>query len=188
MISMLNISRRTFLQIAATGPIIHGHGQIKPPLPVPDVALIRHDGVSTNLLPLMRGHVTAVQLMFTECTTTCPIEGAIFERVQKIIPGMAARGMQLLSLSIDPEFDTPKALSAWRRRFHAGPGWVAAKPTGAGLKALNAFFGKSDSFGKSSDSGDHSTQVNIIDRNGGLVWRTSELPGADEIATILQRI
>ena len=131
---------------------------------------------------MVNGYVTAVQLMFTACTTTCPIQGVIFGRVQKLIPAMAAHRIQLLSLSIDPETDTPKALSAWRRRFHAGPDWIAAAPAGADAPRLGAFFGKG------RDSADHSTQVHILDRNGQLVWRTFELPEAEEIAGILQRI
>jgi len=174
-------SRRSFLQALLAAPILHGHGKIDPPVPVPDVALVRYDGVFTTLSPMVRGHATAVQLMFTSCTTTCPIEAAIFERVQEMLPGMADRGIQLLSLSIDPRDDTPKALSAWLRRFHAGPNWIAAAPAIADLPRLRDFFEKG---GDSS----HSTQVQILDRGGRLVWRTYELPVPGEIAGVLQRI
>jgi protein SCO1/2 len=167
---------------AAPGIIKADHGQIKPPMPLPDMELVRHNGARTRLLPLVDGHVTAVQLIFTRCTTTCPIEGSIFQRVQKLLPDMAQRGIQLLSLSNDPEEDGPKALSAWLRRFHAGPNWIAAAPLGADLAKLNEIFGKS------SDSADHSTQVQILDRHGRLVWRTFELPRAEEIALILQKV
>jgi len=178
------VSRRSFWQAAllAAKPIIRGHGQIKPPVPVPDIALVRDDGASTRLLPLVKGHVTAVQLMFTACTTTCPMQAAIFERVQKILPAMEGSGIQLLSLSIDPKEDTPKALSAWRRRFHAAPTWIAAAPAIADSAKVGAFFGKS------SDGADHSTQVHILDRAGRLVWRTFELPAAEEISGILRQI
>jgi protein SCO1/2 len=171
------------MQAAIVAPIIiHGHGRISPPVPAPDIAMVRHDGVSTTLAALVRGHATAVQLMFTSCTTTCPIEAAIFERVQRTVPHMEQRGIQLLSLSIDPENDTPKAMSAWLRRFHAGPNWIAAAPAASDVAKLNAIFGKS------GDSADHSTQVQILDRNGRLVWRTFELPRPEEIAGVLQKL
>jgi len=35
---------------------------------------------------LSAGHATALQVMFTACTTTCPIQGAIFARVQRELP------------------------------------------------------------------------------------------------------
>jgi protein SCO1/2 len=176
------LSRRSFLQAALAVPILHGHGRIAPAVPAPDIAVVRQDGVNTTLPAQLRGHATAVQLMFTSCTTTCPLGGAIFERVQKAIPEMATRGIQLLSLSIDPGTDTPQALSAWLRRFHAGPNWIAATPNAADVARL------SDIFGKGADSADHSTQVQILDRNGQLVWRTFALPRPEEVAFILQRI
>ena len=98
------------------------------------------------------------------------------------LPAMAERGIQLVSLSIDPESDTTRAMSEWLRRFHAGPNWVAATPAAADVPKLNAIFGKS------GDSADHSTQVQILDRDGRLVWRTFELPRPDEIALVLQKI
>jgi protein SCO1/2 len=182
---MLNselFSRRSFMQALIAAPIIHGHGKIAPPVPAPDIQVVRHDGVSTTLLPMLKGHATALHLMFTSCTTTCPIQAAIFERVQTMLPGMADQGIQLLSLSIDPENDTPKAMSAWRRRFHAGPNWIAAAPAIADVPRVQSFFGKGE------DSSDHSTQVQILDRSGRLVWRTFELPTPGEIAAVLQKI
>lgn len=163
-------------------PLIRDHrGRVSPPVLVPDIHLVRNDGQSTTLPQLAAGHITALQLMFTRCTTTCPIAAAIFQRVQKALPGMAARGIQLLSLSIDPQSDSPTALSAWRDRFHAGPAWIAAAPATADSALLQDFFGKG------ADSADHSNQVNILDRHGRLIWRTNDLPSAPEIISLLQR-
>jgi protein SCO1/2 len=175
-------SRRSFIQAVIAAPIIHGHGRVSPPIAVPDIKVLRHDGVSTTLPRVLKGHATALQLMFTSCTTTCPIEAAIFARVQTMLPAMAVHGIQLLSLSIDPEYDTPRAMSAWLRRFHAGPNWVAAAPSVADVPKLNTIFGKS------GDSADHSTQTQIMDRDGRLVWRTFELPRPDEIVLVLQKV
>ncbi|MGD0962738.1 MAG: SCO family protein [Candidatus Acidiferrales bacterium] len=181
----MHLSRRNLLQalLFAAVPTVSGHGQVKPPLLVPDIKLLCHDGTSTTLFNLVDNRATAVQLMFTSCTTTCPIQAAIFERVQKTIPDMRARGMQLLSLSVDPQTDTPAALSVWRQRFHAGPSWLAAAPFPADSQRLQDFFAKAiDSIV------DHSTQVSILDRQARLVWRTYELPTALEIIQILQKV
>ena len=177
----LMFSRRSFLQTAVS-PLFRDHGRISPPAPVPAVKLVRHDAASTTLRELATGHVTAVQLMFTECTTTCPIQAAIFQQVQRLVPNMASNGLQLLSLSVNPTADSPKALSKWLRRFHAGPGWIAAAPSIKDGALIQNFFGKPN-----GDFSDHSTQVNIVDRQARLVWRTIELPRAEEIAAILQK-
>ena len=176
-------SRRSFLQALLVAPLaIRGHGKINPPVPVPDFELIRYDGARTKFQAAMQGHVTAVHLMFTSCTTTCPIQAAIFRRVQESLPAMEQSGIQLLSLSIDPENDTSAILAAWLRRNHAAPAWIAAAPISRDLPDVRKFFGSANAIS------DHSTQVHIVDRTGNLVWRTYELPTPGEIAAILKKV
>lgn len=158
------------------------HGRVKPSVPVPDVPLVRHDGVASSLLALVNHRATALQLMFTACTTTCPIQGAIFERVQKLIPDQMARGIQLVSLSVDPQNDTPEILARWLRRFHARPGWISAAPQPKATERIRDFAGR----GRNPQD-NHSTQVQILNREGRLIWRTGELPEAEEIAALLRR-
>lgn len=185
-------SRRVFLESLAAGlvPVVVGgqafaqdHGRIKPAIPTPDIMVMRHDGISTSLSALVSHHATALQLMFTSCTTTCPIQGAIFARVQTLIPDQTARGIQLVSLSVDAKRDTPEALSKWLQRFHARPGWIAAAPRFEDTERLRAFGG-----GGKSPTDNHSTQVHILNREGLLVWRTLDLPGAEDVAEILCKL
>jgi protein SCO1/2 len=180
--SLLLAARIAHTQSVAVTPN-SDHGRIKPPVAVPDVPLLKYDGRKTSLAALTLGHATAVQLMFTTCTTTCPIQAAIFQHVQSMLPDMAARKIQLLSLSVNPEDDNAAALAAWRSRFHAGPAWIAAAPGSANNSDVQTFFGRAN-----GSYADHSTQVNIVDRHGHLVWRTNELPAAQEIAAILGKL
>ncbi len=168
-------------QVAALARF-HGQGAVKPPAPVPDVEVVGNDGASTKLSQLLEGHATAVQLMFTSCTSTCPMEAAIFQRMQNKIPDMAGRKMQLLSLSVAPEVDTPQALTQWLRRFHAGPNWIAAVSGSENTELIREFFGNS------RDAGDHSNQVSLVDRKGRMVWRTYELPEPEEIISVLEKL
>jgi protein SCO1/2 len=167
----------------ALAEIQSDHGRIKPPVPIPDIKVRLNSGSATSLSELASGRATAIQLMFTQCTTTCPIQAAIFQRVQHLLPDMAARNIQLLSLSVDPQADSPKAMSAWLRRFHAGPNWIGAAPAPKDGPALQNFFGRAGGAFAS-----HSTQVNLVDRHGRLVYRTVELPTAGEIVDILQKL
>jgi protein SCO1/2 len=121
--------------------------------------------------------------MFTGCSSVCPMQGAIFERVQALLPDQRQRGIQLLSLSIDPQGDTPRAMQAWLERFAAREGWIAVAPEPEDLGRLLDLFGQGRNAVES-----HATQVNVIDRRGNLVFRTPELPSADAIADILRRV
>jgi protein SCO1/2 len=168
---------------AFAGRVAADHGRVDPPVAVPDVPVRRADGATALLEELLRGHATALQLMFTGCSSVCPIQGAIFERVQRLLPDQCERGIQLLSLSIDPLSDTPHAMQGWLDRFGARKGWIAAAPQASDLDRLLDLFGQGRSAVES-----HATQVNIIDRRGELVFRTPELPSADSIAAILCRV
>jgi protein SCO1 len=188
----VRVGRRGFLGSVAASclPLLwtarsfaQDHGRIRPPVAPPNLPLIRNDGTATTLGALLDHRATALQVMFTACTTTCPIQGAIFERVQKLLPDQIARGVQLVSLSVDPRRDTAPTLASWLRRFHARSGWIAAAPREQDVEQVREFTGK----GRSA-SDNHSTQVQILNREGLLVWRTGELPEAEEIAALLRRV
>ncbi|MGA9527847.1 MAG: SCO family protein [Terriglobales bacterium] len=164
-------------------PALDHDGRVNPPRPVPDVPVRTADGASTSLAALLRDHSTALHLVFTECTTTCPIQGAVFQRVQRLIPDQIERRIQLLSLSIDPTTDTPESLKKWLDRFHARPGWIAALPRAEDVAALRTFFNEGG-----RDISNHTTQVQIVNPRAELIWRTQELPSSDSIAAILGKI
>jgi protein SCO1/2 len=160
------------------------HGRVDPAVPVPDLPVRRaDDGAAAGLAGLLRDRVTALHLMFTGCSSVCPIQGAIFERVQDLLPDQQARRLQLMSLSIDPIGDTPRALRAWLERFDARAGWIAAAPAPKDLDRLLDLFGQGRNAAER-----HATQVSIIDRRGELVFRTPELPSAEAIANLLRRV
>jgi len=159
------------------------HGRVDPPLPVPDVPVRCADGATQGLAALLRGRATALHLMFTGCSTVCPIQGVIFQRVQELIPDQRERGIQLLSVSIDPFGDTPAALAAWLQRFDAHAGWTAVAPKPSYLDRLLELFGQ----GRQAVE-NHATQVSIVNRRGELVFKTQQLPAADSIAELLRKV
>jgi len=157
--------------------------RVSPPRPVPDVRVRCDDGKTVGLAALLRGRATALQFVFTECTTTCPIEGATFARVQQLVPDLTERSIHLLSLSIDPDADSPEALRKWLARYHARPGWIAATLLSGDVETIRSFFGDG-----AQAIANHSTRVQIINRRGEWIWRTFDLPSPESIADILQKI
>ncbi len=169
------------LALRAVPASAHGSiGPVKPPLGVPDIEIVGSDGFRGPLRERLLGRVTAIQLMFTQCKSICPIEAATFTRTQEALAGIASDGIQLLSLSIDPLTDTPEVMKAWLDGLGAGAGWTAAAPVEPDLARARAFFDGASSFGE-----DHSTAMSLTNRAGLLVWRTPELPPAEEVARLL---
>ena len=63
-----------------------------------------------------------LNFIFTTCTTICPVLSASFKQVQDLM-GAEAREVLMLSITIDPEYDTPEKLAEYSKRFSAGEQW-----------------------------------------------------------------
>jgi protein SCO1 len=157
-------------------------GVVSPPLPPPDVPLTLQDGASTTLRAVLAGKVTALQLMFTSCRATCPIQGTLFAKGAKQL-GDAVKAAQWLSVSIDPKRDDPAALRRWLERFGAHPRWRAAQPAAKELEALVGFL-KS----KKSGADPHTAQVYFFNGNGELVMRSVDFPPVPEMIRIMKSL
>lgn len=64
----------------------------------------------------------AVNFIFTTCTTICPVMTATFAQLKREL-GAEADRIRLVSITIDPEHDTPAVLADYAKRFGAGPDW-----------------------------------------------------------------
>ncbi len=164
--------------IAAPAAAHNEAGRVDPPLPAPALLLTREDATRTPLPEMLKGKVTALQLMFTGCTATCPIQGAMFAAVQAGLQRQArpdAR-LQLLSLSIDALSDDPPALARWLRQQGAGPRWRAAVPSVAGVDTLLDFLR-----GRSVAPDRHTAQVYVFGRRAELLLRSTDFPAPSQV-------
>jgi protein SCO1/2 len=156
-------------------------GPVRPPQPAPKLKFTAEDGRAFELASQLRGRITAVQLMFTGCSATCPIQGALFST---LAPMIAARPeMQLLSLSIDPLGDSPQALAAWRARFGAQAPWQAAVPGVKDVDRLLDFLR-----GRAQGVDRHTAQVYLFDRQARLAYRTADMPPARFVADLMHEL
>ena len=90
---------------------------------VPAVRLVREDGKVVSLPEEMNdGRPILLNFIFTTCTSICPLLSSTFAQFERRL-GADAGKVHLMSISIDPEHDTPARLSEYARKFHAGPEW-----------------------------------------------------------------
>ncbi|KUY84081.1 SCO family protein [Burkholderia sp. RF4-BP95] len=181
--NMLDLSRRGFLLASAAyfclpafaaepREIPHNPwGPIEPADPVPDTEILLANGARGRLRDLLRGKLTAIQFIFTGCSSTCPLQGAIFQSLQSSLAKSPIADTQLLSISIDPANDTPVALSAWLARFDAKPGWLAVVPGSPGIESLKRLY-----FDQRNTADSHVGQVFVSNRSTDLVWKSGPLP------------
>lgn len=89
----------------------------------PQVSLVRQDGRTVSLArELDDGRPVLLNFIFTTCSSTCPLTSRTLEEFQRKLGAEATR-VHLMSISIDPEQDTPARLSEYAQKFHAGPEW-----------------------------------------------------------------
>lgn len=90
---------------------------------IPDFNLIRSDGSITTLYKeLDHNEPVMLNFVFTSCTTICPVMSTIFSRVQKKL-GKSQSPVRMISISIDPEQDTPKILHHYEKTYSSGNNW-----------------------------------------------------------------
>ena len=90
---------------------------------LPDLALVDMDGGKTSLLSeVNRDQPVMLNFIFTTCTTICPVLSATFSQVEQQL-GPEREQVRMISITIDPEYDTSARLQAYAARYHAGPQW-----------------------------------------------------------------
>ncbi|KWE73078.1 hypothetical protein WL78_09855 [Burkholderia ubonensis] len=107
---------------------------------LPPVELVRDDGKTVSLVDeLNDGRPVILTFIYTSCTTICPMISQTLERLQGEL-GSDRDKVHIVSISIDPEEDTPARLRAYAARFGAGPEWQHYTGTvDASIAAQRAF-------------------------------------------------
>ena len=89
---------------------------------IPDVGLLDADGIRVSLSNELDGKPVILNFIFTSCGAICPVMSATFSQVQTAL-GPERDTVRMVSISIDPEQDTPAALKAYAGKYGAGPQW-----------------------------------------------------------------
>lgn len=107
---------------------------------IPQLQLLRENGKRVSLpQELDDGRPVVMNFIFTTCETTCPLSSQTFSAFQRKL-GPERNRVHMVSISIDPEQDTPTRLRAYAKKFHAGPQWQHYTGTlQASLAAQQAF-------------------------------------------------
>jgi protein SCO1 len=90
----------------------------------PNVALTTHRGDPVQFYDLIKGKIVAIELIYTSCQYSCPLETARLAQVQRLLGDRMGRDVFFYSISIDPAHDTPAVLKAYAEHYGAGPNWL----------------------------------------------------------------
>lgn len=180
MASWLSTKRPSLLALAAAvlaGCAAHS------PLPtfssVPEFSLTDQTGARFDSGAALDGHVWVADFMFTTCPGPCPRMSKQMSEVQAALAGTDAR---MISLTVDPQHDTPPVLAKYAAYYSARPGiWYFLTGDTPTLQRLDHDVFK---LGDVDGTLDHSTRFVLVDRQARVrgYYLTSE---QDAIARVI---
>lgn len=147
---------------------------------LPRVSLRSQDGATLAFAEAIDdGRPVLLNFIYTSCTAICPPMTRIFAEVQERLGADRAR-VRLVSVSIDPEQDTPKRLKDYARQFGAGDQWLFLTGSSAASTAVQKAFNsyRPDKMGH--------TPVSFLRRAPGQPW--VRLDGLAQAADILAEL
>ena len=90
-----------------------------------DVELITQDGKKVRFYSdVLKNKIVVINTFFTTCKSICPPMNRNFEKIQEALGDRLGKDVFLISITVDPETDTPTRLKEYGQRFHARPGWT----------------------------------------------------------------
>jgi cytochrome oxidase Cu insertion factor (SCO1/SenC/PrrC family) len=151
---------------------------------IPDVVVLDQNNQKVRFYSdLVKGKIVAVNFMFTTCTTICSPMTANLARVQKMLLARGEKNVHFISVSVDPEGDTPEKLKSYAAMFHAQPGWTFVTGTRAQLEPIWRAFGV-----PMGAKEDHTATV-VIGNDARHDWTYgSGLTSADKLVAVIQSV
>ncbi len=90
----------------------------------PNVVLINQDKKKVHFYDdLIKGKLVVIQFMFANCERFCPMVTPNLVKVQEELRKRAPGEVSLVSITVDPDHDTPEVLKAYAEKFHIQEGW-----------------------------------------------------------------
>src|SRR4051812_9319027 len=148
---------------------------------IPNLPVVTQDGETLHFYDdLIKDKVVVISFIYTSCTDICPLTTARLVDVREKLGDAVGRDIFFISLTVDPERDTPEQLKAFADAFHVGddPGWrfVTGKPEDINL--INLRFGDRSADRRLSD---HRNEIVIGNGATGDWTRNSPLGDLDQV-------
>jgi protein SCO1 len=85
-----------------------------------------------------------VNFGYTQCNGSCPLSVAKLMEVQRLLGDRFGRDITLLTLTLDPEHDTPEAMRRYLAAHAGRPGWTWLTGRRKDIDAIRRFVGFTD--------------------------------------------
>ncbi len=149
-----------------------------------DTELVDQNGeVHRFYSDLLEGKVVVIDSVFTTCTLVCPVLGQKMKGLQVAAGDRLGRDVHLLSITVDPEVDTPAKLHAFGEQLGARDGWYFLTGSRENVERVLQKLGFAV-----ADKESHSTIVLMGNERTGLWKKTNGLSSSDELVELFRGV
>lgn len=90
-----------------------------------NLPLLTHEGKPVRFYDdLVKGKIVLINTMFTNCTSVCSPMTANLAKVQRYLGERVGHDIHMVSITMDPEHDTPDVLKRYATKYSAAGGWT----------------------------------------------------------------
>jgi protein SCO1 len=151
---------------------------------LPNVPVVTQDGQTLNFYDdVIKGKVVIVNFIYTTCADVCPLTSARLAQAQERFGDKMGKDIFFVSVSIDPETDTPARLKAQADALRAGPGWLFLTGKRAHIDEIRYKLGE-----RSRSLSDHRNEVLLGNDRIGRWGRESVFGDLDRFVITVRQL
>lgn len=168
------------LSAAATGEAQMRRG----PEFFPNLPVVNQNGETLKFYDdLIKDKIVIIMFIYTSCTDICPLTTARMTLIEDKLGNAVGRDIFIVSMTVDPEVDTPEKLKAYSKSFATGPGWtfVTGKPDD--IRAINYRLGE-----RSKVLSDHRNEIVLGNDVTGEWQRDNVMGDLDRVVTTIREM
>jgi len=140
---------------------------------IPNLPVVTQDGKTLRFYDdVIKGKIVVINFIYTTCPDICGLTTARLTQVEDKLGDTAGRDVFFVSITVDPENDTPERLKEYADAFHiTGPGWLFLTGKPENIRAISAKFGQ-----RSLDLAEHRQEV-LLGNDATGVWARNSVMG-----------
>ena len=132
---------------------------------------------------VVHGHVVVIHSFFSQCQGVCPVMTGNLLALQRRFADAFGTRLRIVSISVDPVRDTPRALREYAKKIKAREGWLFL--TGS-QGEVDAVLRKLGQFADAPES--HSNIMIVGNERTGLWKKVLGLASAEAVGDVVQSV
>src|SRR5262247_2974775 len=140
---------------------------------MPNLPVVTQDGKTLRFYDdVIKDKIVVVNFIYTTCPDICGLTTARLSQAEDKLGDMVGRDVFFVSLTVDPENDTPAKLKEYAEAFHiTGPGWLFLTGKPDNIRAINDRLGQ-----RSPDLREHRQEI-VLGNDAMGVWARNSIFG-----------